>query len=129
LQVELVDELTIYSRVRISFRCIRRSRETHHFLDLVRLQKTSTGPHHQLRRGGLIDEAASSKRFKIDMWPRGLDVFETEPLPADSPLRGAPILFSLRTAEHDIQRSAGKRRIEIAHRCRVRSENKIGRAA
>lgn len=47
-------------------------------------------------RGGLIDEAALAEALRSGhLGAAGLDVFATEPLPADSPLRDAPqLVFS-----------------------------------
>lgn len=42
-------------------------------------------------RGGIIDEAALAEALKAGMIAgAGIDVFSTEPAPADNPLRGAP---------------------------------------
>jgi D-3-phosphoglycerate dehydrogenase len=95
LQVELVDELDdlLASADFISLHTPL-TNETRHLLDLARLKKTKRGVHIiNCARGGLIDEDALAKALQ-DRHVAGaaLDVFETEPLPADSPLRSAPHL-------------------------------------
>jgi D-3-phosphoglycerate dehydrogenase / 2-oxoglutarate reductase len=45
-------------------------------------------------RGGLVDEAAVADALRVGrLAGAALDVFETEPLPADSPLRSLPNLL------------------------------------
>ena len=95
LQVELVDELDdlLASADFISLHTPL-TNETRHLLDLARLKKTKRGVHIiNCARGGLIDEDALAKALQ-DRHVAGaaLDVFETEPLPANSPLRSAPHL-------------------------------------
>jgi len=95
LQVELVDELDdlLASADFISLHTPL-TNETRHLLDLARLKKTKRGVHIiNCARGGLIDEDALAKALE-DRHVAGaaLDVFETEPLPANSPLRSAPHL-------------------------------------
>jgi D-3-phosphoglycerate dehydrogenase len=95
LQVELVDELDdlLASADFISLHTPL-TNETRHLLDLARLKKTKRGVHIiNCARGGLIDEDALAKALQ-DRHVAGaaLDVFETEPLPAKSPLRSAPHL-------------------------------------
>jgi len=122
LQVELVDELDdlLASADFISLHTPLTA-ETHHLLDLVRLQKTKHGVRIiNCARGGLIDEAALVKALQ-DRHVAGaaLDVFETEPLPADSPLRGAPNLVltpHLGASTAEAQESVG---IEIAQSIRA----------
>src|SRR5438094_9741597 len=65
--------------------------ETRHILNAARLQKTKRGVRIvNCARGGLIDEAALIKALEDRcVAAAALDVFETEPLPADSPLRTA----------------------------------------
>src|SRR5438128_851206 len=69
--------------------------ETRHILNAARLQKTKRGVRIvNCARGGLIDEAALIKALEDRcVAAAALDVFETEPLPADSPLRTAPKLI------------------------------------
>src|SRR5438094_9861768 len=90
LQVELVDELDdlLTSADFISLHTPLTA-ETHHLLGATRLQKTRRGVRViNCARGGLIDETALVQAL-ADGHVAGaaLDVFETEPLPADSPLR------------------------------------------
>jgi len=95
--------------------------ETHHLLNAERLQKTKRGVRViNCARGGLIDEAAL-----IDALGSGqvaaaaLDVFETEPLPLNSPLRDAPNLVltpHLGASTAEAQESVG---IEIAQSLRA----------
>ncbi len=95
LQVELIDELddlletadfiTLHTPL---------TQETHHLLDRTRLAKTRRGVRViNCARGGLIDETALAEALRSGhVAAAALDVFETEPLPLDSPLRDAPNL-------------------------------------
>ena len=122
LQVELVDELDdlLASADFISLHTPLTA-ETRHLLDLARLQKTKRGVRIiNCARGGLIDENALLKALQ-DQHVAGaaLDVFETEPLPADSPLRTAPNLVltpHLGASTAEAQESVG---IEIAQSIRA----------
>src|SRR5205085_9210283 len=90
LQVELVDELddllagadfvTLHTPL---------TPQTHHLLDARRLAKAKRGVRViNCARGGLIDEAALAEALRSgQVAAAALDVFVTEPLPADSPLR------------------------------------------
>jgi D-3-phosphoglycerate dehydrogenase len=68
---------------------------TRHLIDGERLARMR--PHAVLvntARGGLIDAEALAAALRAGrLGGAGLDVFEVEPLPADSPLRGAPRLI------------------------------------
>jgi D-3-phosphoglycerate dehydrogenase len=122
LQVELVDELDdlLKSADFISLHTPLTA-ETRHILDAGRLQKTRSGVRIiNCARGGLIDEAALVEALQ-DRHVAGaaLDVFETEPLPADSPLRSAPNLVltpHLGASTAEAQESVG---IEIAQSIRA----------
>jgi D-3-phosphoglycerate dehydrogenase / 2-oxoglutarate reductase len=122
LQVELVDELDdlLTSADFISLHTPLTA-ETRHILDAARLQKTKRGVRIiNCARGGLIDENALLKALQDGhVAAAALDVFETEPLPADSPLRGAPNLVltpHLGASTAEAQESVG---IEIAHSIRA----------
>ena len=71
-------------------------------------------------RGGLIDEAALAEAMRSgQVAAAALDVFETEPLPADSPLRELPNLVltpHLGASTAEAQESVG---MEIAHAIRA----------
>ncbi len=122
LQVELVDDLDdlLAGADFISLHTPLTS-ETHHLLDATRLGKTRAGVRViNCARGGLIDESAL-----IDALTSGhvaaaaLDVFEEEPLPANSPLRQAPNLVltpHLGASTAEAQESVG---IEIAQSIRA----------
>src|SRR6184192_3398190 len=122
LQVELVDELDdlLASADFISLHTPLTS-ETRHLFDRARLQKTKRGVRIiNCARGGLIDEDVLAAALQ-DRHVAGaaLDVFETEPLPPDSPLRGAPNLVltpHLGASTAEAQESVG---IEIAHSIRA----------
>src|SRR5947208_2547084 len=122
LQVELVDELDdlLASADFISLHTPLTA-ETRHILDEARLQKTKRGVRIiNCARGGLIDEAALLKALQDGhVAGAALDVFETEPLPADSPLRSAPNLVltpHLGASTAEAQESVG---IEIAQSIRA----------
>src|SRR5437660_10022796 len=122
LQVELVDELDdlLASADFISLHTPLTA-ETRHILDEARLRKTKHGVRViNCARGGLIDEAALAQALQ-DGYIAGaaLDVFEMEPLPANSPLRGAPNLVltpHLGASTAEAQESVG---IEIAQSIRA----------
>ncbi|HEY2799126.1 MAG TPA: phosphoglycerate dehydrogenase [Chthoniobacterales bacterium] len=95
--------------------------ETHHLLNAARLTKTKRGVSLiNCARGGLIDEAALVESLgNGQIAGAALDVFETEPLPADSPLRGLPNLIltpHLGASTVEAQESVG---IEIAQAIRA----------
>ena len=122
LQVELVDELDdlLTSADFISLHTPLTA-ETRHILDATRLQKTKRGVRIiNCARGGLVDENALVKALQDGhVAAAALDVFETEPLPADSPLRGALNLVltpHLGASTAEAQESVG---IEIAHSIRA----------
>jgi D-3-phosphoglycerate dehydrogenase len=122
LQVELVDELDdlLTSADFISLHTPLTA-ETRHILDEARLQKTKRGVRIiNCARGGLIDEAAVLKALQDGhVAGAALDVFEVEPLPADSPLRSAPNLVltpHLGASTAEAQESVG---IEIAQSIRA----------
>ncbi len=122
LQVELVDELDdlLASADFISLHTPL-TQETRHILDAGRLGKTKRGVRIvNCARGGLIDESALLKALQEGhVAGAALDVFEVEPLPTDSPLRGAPNLVltpHLGASTAEAQESVG---IEIAHSIRA----------
>jgi len=122
LQVELVDDIDdlLTSADFISLHTPLTA-ETRHLLDFARLQKTKRGVRIiNCARGGLIDEEALARALQ-DRHVAGaaLDVFETEPLPIDSPLRSAPNLIltpHLGASTSEAQESVG---IEIAQSIRA----------
>jgi D-3-phosphoglycerate dehydrogenase len=122
LQVELMEELdellpladflTLHTPL---------TQETHHLLNATRLTKTKRGARLiNCARGGLIDEQALLESLgNGQLAAAALDVFETEPLPADSPLRGVPNLVltpHLGASTLEAQESVG---IEIAQAIRA----------
>jgi D-3-phosphoglycerate dehydrogenase len=122
LQVELVDELDdlLASADFISLHTPLTA-ETRHILNAERLQKTKPGVRIiNCARGGLIDETALVQALQ-DGYVAGaaLDVFEVEPLPSDSSLRGAPNIVltpHLGASTVEAQESVG---IEIAQSIRA----------
>jgi D-3-phosphoglycerate dehydrogenase / 2-oxoglutarate reductase len=122
LQVELVEDIDeLLASVDFISLHTPLTAETRHLLDFDRLQKTKRGVRIiNCARGGLIDEEALAKALQ-DRHVSGaaLDVFETEPLPIDSPLRGAPNLVltpHLGASTSEAQESVG---IEIAQSIRA----------
>jgi len=122
LQVELVDELDDLFRS-TDFISLHTplTAETRHILDSARLAKTKRGVRIiNCARGGLIDEAALAQALQEGhVAGAALDVFEIEPLPADSPLRSAPNLVltpHLGASTAEAQESVG---IEIAQSIRA----------
>ena len=95
--------------------------ETKYMLNAERLAKTKKGVRIvNCARGGLIDEAALVVALKSgQVAAAALDVFETEPLPADSPLRGLPNLIltpHLGASTAEAQEGVG---IEVAEQIRA----------
>ena len=95
--------------------------ETRHLLDAARLKKTRAGVRIvNCARGGLIEETALVEALKSGhVAAAALDVFEEEPLPANSPLRQAPNLVltpHLGASTAEAQESVG---IEIAQSVRA----------
>src|SRR5947207_10921599 len=122
LQVELVDELDdlLASADFISLHTPLTT-ETRHITDDARLQKTKRGVRIiNCARGGLIDETALLRALQDGhVAGAALDVFEIEPLPADSPLCSAPNLVltpHLGASTAEAQESVG---IEIAQSIRA----------
>ncbi|MGB8342576.1 MAG: phosphoglycerate dehydrogenase, partial [Chthoniobacterales bacterium] len=122
LQVELIEELdellpladflTLHTPL---------TPETRHLLNPARLAKTKRGVRLiNCARGGLIDETALLESLgNGQVAGAALDVFETEPLPTDSPLRGVPNLIltpHLGASTVEAQESVG---IEIAQAIRA----------
>ncbi len=122
LQVDLVDDLndllpaadfiTLHTPL---------TPETHHLLNAARLARTKAGVRIiNCARGGLIDEIALTDALQSGhVAAAALDVFETEPLPFDSPLRQLPNLVitpHLGASTAEAQESVG---IEIAQSIRA----------
>jgi D-3-phosphoglycerate dehydrogenase / 2-oxoglutarate reductase len=121
LQVELVEELDDLLPL-AAFLSLHTplTPETHHLLNAARLTKTKPGVRLiNCARGGLIDEAALLDSLGSgQVAGAALDVFETEPLPDDSPLRRMPNLIltpHLGASTLEAQESVG---IEIAQAIR-----------
>src|SRR6516165_1686309 len=122
LQVELVDELDdlVAGADFISLHTPLTG-ETRHILDAARLRKAKRGVRIiNCARGGLIDESALAQALQDrHIAAAALDVFEIEPLPADSPLRAAPNLVltpHLGASTAEAQEGVG---IEIAQSIRA----------
>jgi D-3-phosphoglycerate dehydrogenase / 2-oxoglutarate reductase len=122
LQVELVEELDdLLAAAHFISLHTPLTQETHHILNADRLAKTRHGVRViNCARGGLIDELALVEAMRTGhVAGAALDVFETEPLPADSPLRELPnILLTphLGASTAEAQESVG---IEIAQSIRA----------
>ena len=122
LQVQLVDELDdLLSNSDFITLHTPFTPETRHLLDTARLQKMRRGVRIiNCARGGLIDEAALGEALQSGhVAVAALDVFENEPLPADSALRKQPNLIltpHLGASTAEAQESVG---IEIAQSVRA----------
>jgi D-3-phosphoglycerate dehydrogenase / 2-oxoglutarate reductase len=122
LQVELVEDLDELLPV-ADFISLHTplTAETRHILNADRLARTKRGVRIiNCARGGLIDEPALADAISNGhVAGAALDVFETEPLPADSPLRRVSKLVltpHLGASTAEAQESVG---IEIAHSIRA----------
>jgi D-3-phosphoglycerate dehydrogenase len=122
LQVELVEELDeLLAAADFISLHTPLTAETRHILNAERLAKTKRGVRIiNCARGGLIDESALVNAISSGhVAGAALDVFETEPLPADSPLRKIPKLVltpHLGASTAEAQESVG---IEIAQSIRA----------
>ena len=122
LQVQLVDELDdILSSSDFITLHTPLTPETRHLLNAERLAKTRRGVRIiNCARGGLIDEGALAEALGSgQVAVAALDVFESEPLPADSILRKQPNLVltpHLGASTSEAQESVG---IEIAQSVRA----------
>lgn len=122
LQVELMENLDdIIPQADFITLHMPATPETHHLLNAERLSKTKRGVRIiNCARGGLIDESALGEALKSgQVAAAALDVYETEPPPADFPLRELPNLVMtphLGASTAEAQESVG---IEIAHAIRA----------
>ena len=122
LQVELVENLDdIIPQADFITMHMPLTAETKYMLNAERLAKTKKGVRIvNCARGGLIDEAALVEALKSkQVAAAALDVFEAEPLPADSPLRGLPNLIltpHLGASTAEAQEGVG---IEVAEQIRA----------
>ena len=122
LQVELVDDLAdLLPNADFLTLHTPLTPETHHLLNAARLSQTKAGVRIiNCARGGLIDETALAEALRSGhVAGAALDVFETEPLPPESPLRDAPNLVAtphLGASTAEAQESVG---IEIAQSIRA----------
>src|SRR5262249_16380301 len=121
LQVELVELDDLLSGADFISLHTPLTAETRHILDAARLSKTKRGVRIiNCARGGLVDEAALAQALQEGhVAGAALDVFEKEPLPVDSPLRGASNLVltpHLGASTAEAQESVG---IEIAQSIRA----------
>jgi D-3-phosphoglycerate dehydrogenase / 2-oxoglutarate reductase len=122
LQVELVDSLDdVVPQADFITLHMPLTAETKYMLNAERLAKTRRGVRIvNCARGGLIQETALIEALKSgQVAAAALDVFETEPLPADSPLRGIPnIVFTphLGASTAEAQEGVG---IEVAEQIRA----------
>ncbi|MDQ6808001.1 MAG: phosphoglycerate dehydrogenase [Verrucomicrobiota bacterium] len=122
LQVELVEELDdVLAAADFITLHTPLTPQTRHLLNAERLAKTPRGVRIiNCARGGLVDEAALVDALQSGhVAAAALDVFEQEPLPHDSPLRGALNLVltpHLGASTAEAQESVG---IEIAQSIRA----------
>src|SRR5213082_788877 len=122
LQVELVEELDeLLAAADFISLHTPLTAETRHLLNAERLAKTKRGVRIiNCARGGLLDEQALTDAISSGhVAGAALDVFETEPLPPDSPLRKIPKLVltpHLGASTAEAQESVG---IEIAQSIRA----------
>ena len=122
LQVELIDSLdAILAEADFITMHMPLTPETKHMLNAQTLAKTKPGVRIvNCARGGLIDELALIDALRSNhVAAAALDVFETEPLPADSPLRGLPNLIltpHLGASTAEAQEGVG---IEVAEQIRA----------
>ena len=122
LQVELVEEIDELLKA-ADFVTLHTplTDETRHILNAERLAKMKSGVRIiNCARGGLIDEVALVAALQSGhIAGAALDVFETEPLPTNSPLRSAPNIVltpHLGASTAEAQESVG---IEIAQSVRA----------
>ncbi len=122
LQVELIEKLDeIVAQADFITLHMPLTAETRDMLDTARLGRARKGVRViNCARGGLVNEAALAAALTSgQVAAAALDVFEVEPLAADSPLRGAPNLVltpHLGASTAEAQESVG---IEVAQQIRA----------
>ena len=122
LQVELIEDLAeIWPRADFITLHMPATQETHHMIDAAAIAKMKKGVRIvNCARGGLIDEAALLDALKSkQVAAAALDVYETEPPPADFALRDLPNIVltpHLGASTAEAQESVG---IEIAQAIRA----------
>jgi D-3-phosphoglycerate dehydrogenase len=121
LQVELFDDLDeLLGQADFVTLHLPLSAETKHLLDAERLAKLKQGARVvNCARGGLVDESALYAALKNgQVAAAALDVFETEPPPADFPLRDLPnVVFTPHLGASTVEAQEGVG-IEIAEAIR-----------
>jgi D-3-phosphoglycerate dehydrogenase len=122
LQVELVDSLdAIIPQADFITLHMPLTEETRYMIDAARLSRMKKGVRIvNCARGGLIDEAALIEALRTkQVAAAALDVYESEPPPADSPLRSLPNLIltpHLGASTAEAQEGVG---LEIAQQIRA----------
>lgn len=85
--IEMVDLDTLFARSDLVSVHAAMTADTHHLVSAKRLAKLKDGAIViNTARGGLIDESALIRELVSGRLSAGLDVFDQEPLPVDSPL-------------------------------------------
>lgn len=105
-------------------------KETAGLFDRTRLLKMKKGAFLvNCARGGIVDEQALVEVLKDHLGGAAFDVFETEPLPADSPLRGIPNLVTTPHLAASTEEAQMRVAIDVAEQIKDVLDGKSPRSA
>lgn len=123
-----LDELLAHADV-VSIH-IPKVKETLHLFDAKRLARMKKGAFLiNCARGGIVDEEALLEALKDNLGGAAFDVFESEPLPADSPLRGVANLVTTPHLAASTEEAQKRVAVDVAEQIRDVLDGRSPRSA